>query len=237
MIFDLTSINFSSSDRKKGLALPRKMSIDLAEEIGIHIGDGSMNIYSKKGFYQLRGHIHDDKPHYLRRISELYKKLYNIDVNIRNMPSTGVIGFQVWSDALVEFKSSILKLPLGKKTDIRIPKVIDSKKLFFAFMRGLFDTDGCLYLEKRNYVYYPRVEIRMASESLRNHIITLSQKYGLPIKHFRFKRKEKNWEDICTLRLNGLPSLKIWNNLIGTNNPKHQRKMRLLSKKGGPGEI
>ena len=41
---------------------------ELAEETGLHIGDGSMNFYKNKGelkgLYQLRGHMTDDKEHY-----------------------------------------------------------------------------------------------------------------------------------------------------------------------------
>ncbi|MFH1503480.1 MAG: hypothetical protein ABIE36_02390 [Candidatus Diapherotrites archaeon] len=47
------------------MKIPSKISEELAEEIGWHIGDGSMNFYKNrgklKGFYQLRGHIKDDK--------------------------------------------------------------------------------------------------------------------------------------------------------------------------------
>lgn len=71
------------------MRLPSKISSELAEEVGWHIGDGSMNIYKNrgklKGFYQLRGHIEDDKKHYNKRIKPLFKKLFDIDTNIREM--------------------------------------------------------------------------------------------------------------------------------------------------------
>jgi len=107
---------------KKKIIVPNKMNSLLAEEIGLHLGDGSMNYYNGKGFYQLRGHINDDKPHYLSRIKEIYKILFNIDVSLREMPSSGVFGFQIWSDDLVKFKSEVLGLPLGKKINFGIPK-------------------------------------------------------------------------------------------------------------------
>ena len=43
-----------------------KITPELAEEVGWHIGDGSMNFYKGKGLYQLRGHIEDDKEHYIK---------------------------------------------------------------------------------------------------------------------------------------------------------------------------
>ena len=64
MKFNLSKIKFSKSDLNKNITLPKRITADLAEEIGLHIGDGSMNIYKKKGLFQLRGHIRDDKKHY-----------------------------------------------------------------------------------------------------------------------------------------------------------------------------
>jgi len=81
------------------MKFPSKITPELAEEVGWHIGDGSMNIYKNrgksKGFYQLRGHIEDDKEHYIKRIAPLFKKLFDIDLSIREMPSTRVVGFQI----------------------------------------------------------------------------------------------------------------------------------------------
>ena len=63
-----------------------KITPELAEEVGWHIGDGSMNFYNNKGFYQLRGHIEEDKAHYLLRIKPLFERLYGIKINLREMP-------------------------------------------------------------------------------------------------------------------------------------------------------
>jgi len=91
---------------------PKKITSDLAEETGLHIGDGSMNFYKNKnktrGFYQLRGHIIDDKEHYETRIKELYNSVYNLKPSMREMKSTGVYGFQIWSDAIINFKKQVV---------------------------------------------------------------------------------------------------------------------------------
>lgn len=42
-------IKLNKRDIAKGLKIPKEMSLELAEEIGLHIGDGSMNYYSKRG--------------------------------------------------------------------------------------------------------------------------------------------------------------------------------------------
>ena len=86
MKFDNSTILFSEADLNKNLVLPRIMDSALAEEIGLHVGDGSMNFYKSKdktkGLYQLRGHSIDDKLHYYTRIKFLYKYLYNLDISL-----------------------------------------------------------------------------------------------------------------------------------------------------------
>lgn len=231
MKFDLSRIKFSKSDTNKNIVLPERMNSDLAEEIGLHIGDGSMNIYynkGRKGLFQLRGHIRDDKKHYQNRVRELYKKLYNINVNIREMKSTGVIGFQIWSDAIVNFKNQIFGLPLGKKCNITIPEIIQYKKYFFSFMRGLFDTDGCVYIENKNEKPYPRIEIATTSKPLCLQIVTLLRKYRINVSYYEYKRKELNWNNLYTIALRGFLSLNKWFEIIGSNNPKHIVKYNLI---------
>jgi len=115
MKFTISKIKFSTADLKKNIILPKESSLELAEETGWHIGDGSMNFYGNKGLFQLRGHILDDKDHYFSRVKDIYKRLYNLEINMREMKSTGVIGFQVWSDSIVKFKNESLGLILGKK--------------------------------------------------------------------------------------------------------------------------
>ena len=48
MKIDSSEIMFNSSDLNKNIKLPRKITTELAEETGLHIGDGSMNFYKNK---------------------------------------------------------------------------------------------------------------------------------------------------------------------------------------------
>ncbi len=153
MKLDNSKIAFSKADLCKNLILPEVIDEDLAEEIGLHVGDGSMNFYKIKdkikGIYQLRGHLKDDKEHYYKRIKSLYKDLYNINISLRDMPSTGVIGFQLWSDALIQFKHEVLGLSLGKKTNITIPKeIIENNELSKTFLRGfMIQMGACIFIK------------------------------------------------------------------------------------------
>ncbi len=165
------------------LNFPREINEELAEETGWHIGDGSMNYYinqgRKKGIYQLRGHIEDDRRHYITRIKPIFKRLYGIDISLRDMPSTRVFGFQIWSDDLIKFKES-LGLPIGPKISIVIPdKFLANETLRVAVLRGIFDTDGCVYLQKKNGKLYPRMEIKTISISLAEQLKEIFNWLGL----------------------------------------------------------
>lgn len=165
-----------------GLKIPKISSL-LAEETGWHIGDGSMNYYRNRsgiqGFYQLRGHINDDRDHYINYIKQAYQELYGIDISLRTMPSTGVFGFQKWGDNLLEFKRK-LGLPLGKKWAVFIPPLfLKNNFLIVAVIRGIFDTDGCVYIEDKRGRPYPRLEMKTLSEKLAHQLFVLLNALGL----------------------------------------------------------
>jgi len=183
MRIDISKIKLKKIDIVQDLIFPERITSELAEETGLHIGDGSMNFYKSgnnlKGFYSLRGHIIDDRKHYEGRIKELYRNVYNLKIPIREMPVTGVFGFQVWSDYLVLFKNKILNLPLGKKLNVKIPSQFLKKKEFsIAVVRGIYDTDGTLYLEKKNKKLYPRIQLDNISEVLSLQIQMVLKELG-----------------------------------------------------------
>ncbi len=166
----------------ENIQLPKSISCELAEETGWHIGDGSMNYYRNqgklKGLYSLRGHIKDDRLHYIQRIKPIFKQLYNINIPLHEMPKTGVFGFQIWNSELVKFKQTV-GLPLGKKINIKIPsKFTENYETKIAVLRGIFDTDGCTYLENKNNKLYPRLHIGTISEYLANDLLLNFKQLG-----------------------------------------------------------
>ena len=206
------------------------MNSDLAEEIGLHLGDGSMNYYNGKGLYQLRGHITDDKSHYIIRIKPLYKSLFNIDIRLRDMHSTGVHGFQIWSNALVDYKHNFLGLPLGPKHDFLVPNTITNNDEFSkSFLRGFFDTDGCLYLENRRGNLYPRIEMVSISERFIKQLKEIIFRLGFRVTYEKRDNLPRHKFAIHKLSIRGKTMTRKWFFEIKSNNPKHVNKFRKLS--------
>ncbi|HLC85773.1 MAG TPA: LAGLIDADG family homing endonuclease [Candidatus Nanoarchaeia archaeon] len=213
---------------KENISLPEKITPELAEETGLHIGDGTMNFYKNgnriKGSYALRGHIIDDKQHYDKKIKVLYKNLFDLNVSLRDIPSTGVYGFQKWSDDIINFKNKVLKLPLGKKLNIKIPKVfISNEKLMISVIRGIFDTDGTIYLEPKYEKLYPRIEIGTISKSLGEQLFCLINKLDIrTTKHIEIPGGNRH--RVYKISVRGNEMLDKWMKEIDPHNPKHWKK-------------
>lgn len=210
-------------------SFPKCISKELAEETGWHIGDGTMNYYtnkwykSQKGLYQLRGHIEDDKPHYINRIKPIFKFLYNIEISLREMPSTRVFGFQIWSNDLTKFKES-LGLKPGPKLNVKIPEIfLQNKDLKIAVLRGIFDTDGCVYLEKKKKKLYPRIEISTISKKLIEQLLRAYEELGLRANFWNQKIR-KNKKQAYTVRICGNTMFEKFMQIISPQNPKHINK-------------
>jgi len=219
----------------KNITVPASITPELAEETGWHIGDGSMNFYNRdgngklKGIYQLRGHIEDDREHYISRIKPIFKLLYDIDISLREMPSTRVFGFQIWNDKLVKFKQN-LGLPLGKKFNIVIPEafLIDDN-IKIAVIRGIFDTDGCVYLQPKYNKLYPRLEIGTISKSLGQQIQKIFIELGLRATvHLDTKGKKDSWLQVYKISIRGTEMFDRFMKIIKPANPKHIRKYNLF---------
>tara|TARA_Y100000034_G_scaffold135238_1_gene206302 strand:- start:6840 stop:7511 length:672 start_codon:yes stop_codon:yes gene_type:complete len=214
------------------ILIPNSISVELAEETGWHIGDGSMNYYNNKGdtkgIYQLRGHIEDDKEHYENIIKPIFKLLYGLDISLRDMPSTRVHGFQIWSNKLVDFKKS-LGLPLGKKFDIFIPDVfLTSEEFKIAVVRGIFDTDGCIYLQPKQGKLYPRLEISTISNKLSEQLYNILNILGLRTTVYSWANNKGNRKLAYKINIRGDKMAHKFMETIKPANPKHIRKYILF---------
>jgi hypothetical protein len=200
----------------------------LAEETGIHIGDGSMNIYQGHNgpCYTVVGHHINDKEYIDTVVLPLIKEVYGKNPKPR-LWSQGTYGFRIRSEEIIRFKHNVLGLPLGKKMNITIPVLISGdSSLMRACIRGIADTDGSINLEKKNGKNYPRIFITNTSEPLMRQIQAFLAQEGLRIQSWSHPQKE--WRRIHKIAINGVAMLALWNSKIGFHNPNHIRKAQLV---------
>jgi len=215
--FDTKNIKFSCFDKIKKIKLPERLTPELAEEIGMHLGDGFLS--SKKFEYRLKGNK-NEKGYYDNSIKRLYKNLYNLDLDMKEYEST--YGFELCSQAIWNFKNKILKIPSGRKDNIKIPELIkvEDTEILTSFLRGMFDTDGCVSFIKKYTKfgnYYPVISISLKSKELIFDIAEILEMLGL-------KPKISFWE-YWTISLNGYERLEKYSKLIGWSNPKNIDKV------------
>ena len=124
----------------------------LAELIGIILGDGNINYYKrgkKIGVYQvtIAGDKRLDKDYHLNRVSLLFKELFGVKVKEKISKKNNGRFLVVSSKQLVNFFiENGLKSGDKIKNQVTIPSWIKENPIYLkACIRGLFDTDGCVY--------------------------------------------------------------------------------------------
>ncbi len=177
MKFDLSQVKLSKSDRKKGLILPRSPSEGLAELIGVLAGDGHISFNTNQSRILITGNFLTEYQ-YLTYTKELILRLFNIEVKVskKNNVNAAIICFH--SPAMVDFMDQIGYYK--HKIDITIPDWIKTNNDYMvAFTRGLFDTDGCVFIsDKPGSPEYPCIELT-----------TINLKLAEDIKEFLERKK------------------------------------------------
>jgi hypothetical protein len=243
-MFDISNIDFSWVDKRKKIILPKTMTEELAEDIGIHIGDGSMYLSgpSKKSYIlRYSGHFTEDKEHYLKRIIPLKKALFNVKatgkvLNCRN----NEFGIVICSKAIYNFYLKAIGIPSGKKCKIAdIPEIIknSSKEIQCSFIRGLADTDFSVTFKrkstKHDLNYYPVISADFASKKLIKSLKSVLTDLGFNVVTLDSvnKRYEKSYKT-HVININGRSNLEHWMKQIGFSNPNHLTKYLIWKKYG-----
>ncbi|MDP3989751.1 MAG: LAGLIDADG family homing endonuclease [archaeon] len=121
---------------------------DLAELLGILAGDGHVSPIN----YQLSVtcHIIQDKEYIETYVTKIFNNLFGVNVKIREQLHNNTIKCVVNSKRLFEFLTRTFKIPIGKKKGkLHIPEqIFNQNKLLSHYLRGLFDTDGSVYVRR-----------------------------------------------------------------------------------------
>ena len=236
-------IEYSWRDKEKGITLPKYLSEDLAYLIGVHIGDGFMNIYRRPRQVEYKqsicGHWINDKDFHLSVLLPLFEKLFNYRPKTRlNCPGCQSIYFT--SKAMTTFFNKCLQLPLGKKSKIiDIPEFIISagEKYYLACIRGVFDTDFSLSFKNKNKTVhnYPIIVLDVSSQKLVFTIAKLLEQNEISnftsktvVNDPRFKSITKQF----SVTVSGKKNLEKWFKLIGSRNPSYLSRYALYRKCG-----
>lgn len=160
-----------------------KITPEMAELVGIYIGDG--HIYRKGNKFQIgfTGNPRTDTELF-ERLKELIKKEWKKDVKFKIRADGLRMIFR--SKEISDFLIKRLGLPYGKGKCERviIPKeIFDNWDLSKHAIRGIMDTDGTVFISKKPRIEkYPTMEITTTSfnlaKQLRDILITQTFRVG-----------------------------------------------------------
>lgn len=206
--------NLGSFAEQKGISIPLP-SEQLAELAGIILGDGG--ITSRQIKITLDSLNDND---YIAYVTELFIDLFGVVPSIRKNATARAIDIVISRTKLVEFWER-MGIPHGNKTKRQadIPLWIKKSEEFqVACVRGLMDTDGCIFNEchtiKGKKYCYPRISFVNRSQPLLNSVceILTNRGFGAKIRGGRAVTLEKR-EDVIR-----------YFTVVGTHNPKHAKR-------------
>jgi len=215
--------NFPMNGTSKRVRFPKELNGDLAEEIGLHISDGTMS----EGRVEYCGHEDDDGVYLRYRVLPLLRRIWGIKkVSWKAERDNKCLKLVLHSRRIVKFKERVLGLPCGVKEEIQIPeRIMTRRSIVRRLMSGLFDGDGSIsFKSKAGLAHtYPVINYTSISERLIRQVQDLLSNLGFIIPT---KVSRKN-ERTLIMQINGDKNYERWMNIIGFNNPKHLTKVVL----------
>ncbi len=173
-----------STGTLKEIAYPKE-SKELAELIGIILGDGNIHVFQGKStshMVRIAGDSNKDRDYLLNHVKPLFETLFKIECKIHKHKSFNALYIIINSKKVVEFLLDKGLVAGNKiKQGVGIPYWIKKKKSWYAAcIRGLMDTDGSLYLLKPHWP-----NIMQICFTNRNLVLLNEVKEGLEILDIR----------------------------------------------------
>jgi hypothetical protein len=213
-----------------------------AELAGAFAGDGWISKGNKGLTLFISGNPKDEKPYY-KRIRFLFKKIFQITVNPRPFPYWGTFGVMVCKKEIINSFFSI-GFNCGKKAlTVKVPnKIQKNKKLFSYFIRGLFDTDGCIYFQKsynknasiwqKSVRHIPTVFFTSMSKELIDSTYKMNKALGLEFRYDKPTVPRYSKSFCYRIRLQGKKKVKRFFRIVKPKSKKHLDKFNFWITQG-----
>ncbi|MEF8814052.1 MAG: LAGLIDADG family homing endonuclease, partial [Halovenus sp.] len=166
----------------KGVTQPTELSAELAELVGIWVGDGSVH---EDGI-----RFHANRDDVLNRIDSLSRSLF--DTGIDYTWSDGCYEAVIHSREIKRWWLSQFGDAKESSADARVPDCIwqADHDGIYAFLRGLFSTDGTLGRSE-----YPR--LYSASEDLVDETLQLLLGVGIPATKWSWQHENRDYHTVA----------------------------------------
>src|SRR6267143_2343985 len=131
-----------------------------SEMLGVLYGDGSVSKNHGSFRIAVTGHKFDDSEYLIGRVRPMFKELFQTSLKVLLVKDENTIILYAYSKQ-VALTLHEWGMPLGRKKLSQLTPAVALDEI--SFVRGLFDTDGCVY---RKYGPYRQIQFKFASTSL-----------------------------------------------------------------------
>lgn len=197
-----------------------KFSKELAEFVGIMLGDGGMSDHQ----FTVTLNTVTDKE-YSQFVQRLIRSLFEVSLGVCFNKKFLAERIMVSRIAIVSYLVNTVGLKQGNKVkqQVDIPSwVKENKRYSIACLRGLIDTDGCIilhqYLSKGKRYCYKKIGFTSRSYPLLRSASAILLILG--IKHRIMRNK---WD----IRIEAKEEVKKYFQVVGTHNPKHLKRYKM----------
>lgn len=188
---------------------------DFWEFFGAMLGDGCLSKYhvnDRRGARYcmlITGNSKFDGE-YFEYLKSLVDRLFGLNPSIIKEKRANVLRFVIQSRAAFEVLESV-GYPVGRKTDLSLPDQVLSLswELKKVVIRGLFDTDGCIFARKDEGYRYPYIMITSAHDKLQRQLVGILRERSYPAYI--------HGDDVL---VRGAANLRRWMSDISSSNPK-----------------
>lgn len=190
-----------------------------SEILGILFGDGSLSKVGGSIQISITGNKLDDKEYLMEHVRPLFKKLFYVELKVRDRIYENTMDLYAYSKKVALILNS-WGMPIGLKNAAMLQPTIKVKER--DFIRGLFDTDGCIY---RKYGKYKQIQFKSSSEVLMNYARKSLKTLGFhPSNMGKDETRNKFY-------LSRQKEVEMFFETINPANKKHPMRFRILTQK------
>lgn len=202
-------------------------SVELSELVGIILGDGNINVYTKGkkiATYSLRicGHIDKEQDYLINFVSPLIEKLFGIKSTFYISNHSRAFYLIANSRKLAEFLYALgLKDGNKIKNKVEIPKWVKENLEFSkSCIRGLIDTDGNIHRMSKKDPQLLRISFKSHNIKMLTDVREMYLTLGLhPSKVINEK----------SIYISRKKDVEKYINEIGFHNLKHKKRLEMFS--------
>lgn len=198
--------------------------VELAEIIGVMLGDGGIYINLRHGIHQttVSGNSVTDYKYLIDYLKPFMQRVLGFEFKIKRHKKYKEILLINYNKKLVEVLNN-LGIPSGNKTknNVSIPKwIFESEEYIKACIRGLIDTDGSVCpITGRNYPY---IWFKSSIKNLRKDFTVSMRRIGIKIAKWTGKETPQTY-------IGGKKEIEKYIKEVGFKNVKHINVLNKLN--------